>query len=140
MKAITLTQPWASLVAIGAKCNETRGWKTSHRGPLAIHAAKGWPKAAREFSRSGLVKNLLGDNYEFPRGVVVATCNLVDILPVEVFSQESLLEMPQLSAQECLLGDYGQNRYAWLLEDIEALKEPISARGALSIWELKYDK
>jgi activating signal cointegrator 1 len=41
MKAITLTQPWATLVAIGAKCIETRSWATAYRGRLAIHAAKG---------------------------------------------------------------------------------------------------
>ena len=38
MKAVTLYQPYASLVAIGAKKFETRSWKTSYRGPLAIHA------------------------------------------------------------------------------------------------------
>lgn len=38
MKALTLHQPWATLVAIGAKTVETRGWATKHRGPLAIHA------------------------------------------------------------------------------------------------------
>lgn len=40
MKAITLWQPWASLIAIGAKKYETRSWKTNYRGPIAIHAAK----------------------------------------------------------------------------------------------------
>lgn len=39
MKAITLWQPWASLVATGAKIIETRSWGTRHRGPIAIHAA-----------------------------------------------------------------------------------------------------
>lgn len=38
MKAITLMQPWATLVAIGAKRLETRSWSTNYRGPLAIHA------------------------------------------------------------------------------------------------------
>ena len=41
MKAISLTQPWATLVAIGAKQIETRSWGTPYRGELAIHAAKG---------------------------------------------------------------------------------------------------
>ncbi len=40
MKALTLTQPWATLIAIGAKRIETRSWWTSYRGPLAIHAGK----------------------------------------------------------------------------------------------------
>jgi len=40
MKALTLWQPWASLVATGAKRIETRSCVTKYRGPLAIHAAK----------------------------------------------------------------------------------------------------
>lgn len=40
-KILTLSQPYASLVALGAKRIETRSWRTSYRGPLAIHAAKG---------------------------------------------------------------------------------------------------
>lgn len=41
MRGLTLTQPWASLVAIGAKTIETRSWGTAYRGPLAIHAGQG---------------------------------------------------------------------------------------------------
>lgn len=41
MKILTLTQPWATLVALGAKHIETRSWATSYRGPLAIHAGAG---------------------------------------------------------------------------------------------------
>ncbi len=41
MRTLTLTQPWATLVALGAKTIETRSWQTSYRGPLAIHAGQG---------------------------------------------------------------------------------------------------
>lgn len=40
IKALTLYQPWATLIAIGAKKIETRSWDTKYRGPLAIHASK----------------------------------------------------------------------------------------------------
>lgn len=40
MKAITVWQPWASLLVSGRKRYETRSWATSYRGPIAIHAAK----------------------------------------------------------------------------------------------------
>lgn len=40
MKAITVWQPWATLLATGQKHNETRSWKTSYRGEILIHAAK----------------------------------------------------------------------------------------------------
>lgn len=40
MKVITLWEPWASLIAVGAKMIETRSWNTNYRGRIAIHAAK----------------------------------------------------------------------------------------------------
>lgn len=40
MKAITILQPWASLIACAAKQIETRSWVTQYRGPIAIHVAK----------------------------------------------------------------------------------------------------
>lgn len=42
MKALTIWQPWASLLACGAKIFETRSWATRYRGQIAIHAAKTW--------------------------------------------------------------------------------------------------
>lgn len=39
IRALTLHQPWASLVAWGVKHYETRPRPLSYRGPLAIHAA-----------------------------------------------------------------------------------------------------
>lgn len=45
MKALTLTQPWATLVVRGIKTVETRSWHFGYSDnlpmPLAIHAAKG---------------------------------------------------------------------------------------------------
>lgn len=42
MKALSLWQPWASLLVSGHKRVETRGWPLRHRGPLLIHAARYW--------------------------------------------------------------------------------------------------
>jgi len=49
MKAITLWQPWASLIACGAKKYETRSWYTNYRGKIAIHASKKKPPRQDEF-------------------------------------------------------------------------------------------
>lgn len=38
MKALSLWQPWASLMAFGEKKIETRCWSTKFRGEMAIHA------------------------------------------------------------------------------------------------------
>ena len=88
MKAITLTQPWATLVSLGLKRFETRSWQTSYRGPLAIHAAKGFPRWARELcaeepfrmALSGLLEHCPpGLLYPLPLGQIVAVCDLTEI-------------------------------------------------------------
>jgi hypothetical protein len=40
MKALTVRQPWAALLILGAKQYETRTWPTRHRGILLIHAER----------------------------------------------------------------------------------------------------
>jgi activating signal cointegrator 1 len=54
MKAISLWQPWASLIACGAKPFETRSWAPPRDligQPIAIHAAKKIDKDAAEFAQ-----------------------------------------------------------------------------------------
>lgn len=133
MKALTITQPWASLIAIGAKRIETRGWRTSYRGPLAIHAAKGFPRWAKEFTQEPPVSVLFGMHYEYPRGSVLAICRLVACVRTE-----DLLSSPacaqDMTEQEKGYGDYGEDRWGWMLADIKAIA-PVPAKGALSLWE-----
>lgn len=42
MKAISIKQPWASLIIEGIKDIENRNWFTYHRGILYIHTGKGF--------------------------------------------------------------------------------------------------
>lgn len=79
MKGLTLTQPWATLVAIGAKRVETRSWSTNYRGPIAIHAAKGFPPEARalcdeEPFRSCLVRSPVRSRADVS-GTTYRTCS-----------------------------------------------------------------
>ncbi len=60
MKALSVHQPWASLIAAGKKTIEVRSWATSHRGPLLICATK----------------RPHGDD---PVGVAVGVVNLIDV-------------------------------------------------------------
>lgn len=126
MKALTLTQPWATLVATGAKKIETRSWSTKYRGELAIHAAKGFPKAARDFA---MTERTLGRvPSRLPLGAVLAIVRLVDVRATFMFDGE-------ISALERLYGDYSEGRYGWVLELVETFDEPIPAKGALGLWE-----
>jgi hypothetical protein len=40
MKAISIKQPWANLIASGKKTIETRQWPTEYRGPLLIVSSR----------------------------------------------------------------------------------------------------
>jgi hypothetical protein len=40
MKALSIRQPWASLIVAGYKDIENRSWRTSYRGPVLIHSAQ----------------------------------------------------------------------------------------------------
>jgi hypothetical protein len=125
MKALSLTQPWASLMALGHKHYETRSWWTSHRGTLAIQAAKGFPGWAQEFAAEELALGRLTS--PLPRGAIVAIVRVVDVLRTE----DAELEV---SALERHLGDYSPGRYAWKTELLWALREPIACAGAQGIW------
>jgi hypothetical protein len=132
MKAITLTQPWATLVAIGAKQTETRSWSTRYRGPLAIHAAKGWtPEVVRTAMTEPYKRVLAEAGYKLfshlPRAVIVATCTLTDCVPTSKFQGVDMLDFA--------FGDFTHGRWAWILKDVNRLEKPIPARGALSLWE-----
>lgn len=126
MKAISLLQPWASLIAIGAKKIETRSWSTKYRGPLAIHASRSNKNQLLRFMEPFL-KALRGIGI-LPLGAIVTTCNLVDCVKM---TQEFIdtVQSPELD-----FGDYAVGRYAWILENIKPLEKPIPASGALSLW------
>lgn len=128
-KALTLSQPWATLVALGVKRIETRSWRTSHRGRLLIHAAAGksdrnleWRLAARKVIPS----DLTGPG--MPLGAFVAIAQLVDIVRIPEDWQPS-------DALEAELGDYRAGRFAWMLSDVFPLVPPAPARGALGLWD-----
>lgn len=127
MKALTLTQPWATLVALGHKRVETRSWSTRYRGPIAIHAAKGFPREALAFAQEERALGRIPSR--IPRGAIVAVARLTECLPTQEVRD-------RLSGLERHLGDFSYGRWAWLLADIRALDEPIPCLGALGLWEV----
>jgi hypothetical protein len=122
MRGLSLTQPWATAIALGWKHWETRSWLTLYRGPVAIHASKGFPVWAKEFAREeGLVPK------ELPVGAIVCVCDLTDCRPTEAVTLE-------ISDAERKWGDYHEGRYAFKLENIRPLAEPCPVLGALQFW------
>lgn len=132
MRALTLTQPWATLVALGHKTWETRSWGTDHRGRLAIHAAKSYPFDARDFAQELRTEGLLNDA-PLPCGVVLCLVDLVTVWPTARLTPGAP-RAGEISALERRLGNYEWGRFAWRLANVDVLTEPIPARGALGLW------
>ena len=126
MKAITLEQPFASLVSIGVKTIETRPWSTDYRGPLAIHAEKSVKAVTDPYYRSLLVSAGL-DCERLPHGKIVAIARLVNS---EKVVQSNIPCYPQLAFSEFTL-----DWYAWELADICLLATPIPAKGHDHLWD-----
>jgi hypothetical protein len=133
--ALTLTQPWATLIIEGHKRVETRGWRTTYRGRLGIHAAKGFPRWARTACGESPFIDVLGWERGFhadlPTGVLLGFAELLDCVPT------TGIEVAGLSDQELAFGDYGPGRWAWLFGEVEPLPEPVPMKGALSIWAIR---
>lgn len=140
MKVLSLTQPWATLVATGEKHVETRSWGCTFRGLIAIHASKGFPKWAKECAEDLEFEAALERHgYEvttLPLGVIIAVCRVTACIRTETVPQgyEVLTGLPW-TEQEKLFGDYSPGRFAWVLEGVWKLTEPIPAKGSLGLWE-----
>lgn len=137
MRAITLWQPWSTLMSEGHKKNETRSWPVNVRGPVAIHSAKKPFKEIKSFidPRSLEVMSRLLYPYpldKLPLGYVLGVGILKDC---KLINEEFL---KTLDPTERLLGDYTPGRYAWIFEDMKHFKTPILAKGAQGFrnWEL----
>ncbi len=143
MKVISLTQPWATLMAIGEKRVETRSWSTKYRGPLAIAAAKKFPRECQDLCLTlpfieALGRHGIGNFVPLieATGSILAVVDLIDCLPTDGYFVERRLGMVVESGKsECVFGDYSRGRFGWLTTNLRRLARPIPAKGALGLWE-----
>jgi hypothetical protein len=152
MRALTIHQPWASLIAAGLKTIETRAWATKHRGQIVIHAGQQaaqvpmvsmrlWAAAMDGQQERGVKEWTL-----LPTGAAVAVAQLVDCVPMVhttqprnghclVVGDRRLIlhgepTVPGRDVSDQLpFGDFTSGRWAWLIEDIRPLPEPVPAQG-----------
>ncbi len=128
IKAITLEQPFASLVSIGAKTVETRSWFTDHRGAIAIHSGNTMKPVTDSYYSSLLISAGL-DCKRLPLGKIIAIARLVSckkIITTEIPCY------PQLA-----FSDFTLDWYAFELADIKPLAAPVSVPGGYQLWEWK---
>ena len=132
MKALSLLQPWASLVVMGIKKIETRNWSAAYRGPLLIHAGKS--RAGALFMTEAAIQKHISNFDALPFGAIIGRVELVDILPAD----SPHLTPPKMQAEaleERAFGDYTAQRFAWIFEGAVLFGKPVPARGMLQLWE-----
>ena len=129
MKVLSLKEPFASLIKEGKKKIETRSWRTHYRGELYIHASS--TKIPNEWRDDEKLMSIVGD-IPFNYGNIICKCVLEDCI---LMTNEFVEDMRKNNYQEYVCGMYKEGRYAWILKDIQPLKEPIKAKGKLNVWE-----
>lgn len=143
LKVISLWEPWATLMGIGAKRIETRGWSTDYRGEVAIHSTQGGLTQEELFStcadepfltvlkaaailQTGMSKRQV--QHAFPRGKIIAVGTLSACWPTEseICIPGVFDEHPELTTeQERAFGDYSPCRYGLVFENVILLHDPI---------------
>ena len=139
MKAITLHQPWASLIACGLKTIETRDWRPPRAvigERIAIHAAKRQPDSWEWDDNIRLAVEHWDD---IPLGAVVATALLVDARQVglQTYMGKVLASSPSYTGwvEPDPYGDFSVGRWLWMLTDIQKVEPLVPARGRQGLWD-----
>jgi len=131
MKAISLLQPCASLVIIGAKKYETRSWNTFHRGRILIHASAKKDPIGMNLALvppfDKYIKGIQGF-YRLPFGAIIGECMIESTVRKEDIRGK-------LSVEEISFGDYSTGRMAWRLTNPISYRSTILYKGSLSIWD-----
>lgn len=116
MKALTVRQPYAELICDGTKTLEVRSRPTTHRGPLAIHAAQTIAGGYRDDPEA----------QQLPRGQVVCVVEVVDSRPMT----------PADAVAAWVADDFDcEGMYVWVLKDPRRVV-PMAAKGKLNLWQL----
>lgn len=103
MRALSVWQPWASLIAGGEKTIEIRSWECTYRGPLLICSSK------------------KPDEFDLPLGMALA---IVDLVDCRRFREED--EGPSMIVHEFL--PEALEQFAWVLSNVRQIKQ-VPVRG-----------
>lgn len=101
---------------------EFRSWQTKYRGELLIHAGKGIDKEAMKRLAKYIPRDMLTRK-------ILGKVTLVDCVKMSPEFKEMLLK------KDIYTDSSFKENYGWQIENVEVFKEPIEAKGKLSLWE-----
>lgn len=124
MKAITVREPYASLIINGLKIYEFRSWNTKYRGKILIHAGKGKDKLS--------IKRFEKYNLDYGYGEIIGEAYIYDCVPVDENFKKELLKLNPDVYQKSVFDE----KYACCLKDIKKYDKRIKCNGKLSLWNV----
>lgn len=135
IRALTLWQPWASLLAVGVKRHETRSWRIPPKlvgTRIAIHAGSGRaPETMVATCLAELCERTFGPDWRtaLPRGRVLCTC----VLGADLATEDAA---PGADPDDVLSGIWTPGRHAWRIDDVRPVADagPVSGRQGLWTW------
>lgn len=125
MKAITIKQPFASLIIEGYKEYEFRTWRTKFRGDILIHAGKGVDKKAME-----KYKHLVSD---CPSGCILGIVKITDCIKIDDEAREMLKDN---IVYDNVVNNKDWDGFGFKIESIRKV-ENTPANGKLSLWDFE---
>ena len=139
MKALTIKNPWAMLIALGVKDIENRTWKTKYRGRICIHAA------AKPVPFNGYIN---GMSFTQDQKKEIFKMNLPERYPDHMTKYPNACIIGEVDIIDCVQNHSSvwaertytdhTNIWNWVLANPVIYPEPIlNVKGALSLWEYR---
>ncbi len=122
-KALSVRQPWASMLVQGQKTVEMRRWKTDWRGPLLICAGRQYDQVYGDI--------LLPAGLRLPLGAAIGVVDLYDITPMtpDLFGAACLDPHPSPQDRAAWL-----EQHAWHVRPLYAIR-PMLVNGRLHVFD-----
>jgi hypothetical protein len=120
MKAITIKQPWASLICEGIKDIENRSWKTKFRGRILVHAAQSEYNFKNQMTSEYQREFIKGIKKPYIKGSIIGSVEIIDCIKSKDNPNKAWGNM------YC---------YHWVLANPIEFPQPIPVKGKLSFWD-----
>ena len=139
MKALSIKQPWASLIAHGIKDIENRSWKTNYRGKVLVHASGKPDKEPYQIFTDEQWVKIEENDFDF---AVFASYENTSAIIGEVEIVDCVINHPSIWAEKTPnipeRGPITKPIYNWVLANPVLYEKPIlNVKGKLSFWEFK---
>lgn len=139
MKALSIKNPWAMLIAHGIKDIENRTWRTTYRGRIYVHSsAKGaeYDFTDAQYEVLVLNKNVFRDNLDdYIFSAIIGEVDIIDCVQnhASLWAEHKATKVKEVSGEKI---EVEVPVWNWVLANPVLYDKPIeNVKGALSLWD-----